>query len=102
MRKHVPLHANSQNSKVFSAESRPARYFMQPVPCLRSSAEASARSPFFPIPASVIFPRSCFLEMRSGGLCASLTADTLDELFSQDILGADYVEVRLDYLKDPQ
>jgi len=40
--------------------------------------------------------------MRSGGLCASLTADSLDELFSQDILGADYVEVRLDHLKEPQ
>ena len=40
--------------------------------------------------------------MRSGGLCASLTADSLDDLFSQDVLGADYVEVRLDYLKQPQ
>ena len=40
--------------------------------------------------------------MRSGGLCASLIADSLDELFSQDIAGADYVEVRLDQLKEPQ
>jgi 3-dehydroquinate dehydratase/shikimate dehydrogenase len=40
--------------------------------------------------------------MRSGGLCASLTAESVDKLFSQDILSADYVEVRLDYLKDPQ
>jgi 3-dehydroquinate dehydratase/shikimate dehydrogenase len=40
--------------------------------------------------------------MRSGGLCASLTANSVDELFSQDIDGADYVEVRLDHLKEPQ
>ena len=40
--------------------------------------------------------------MRSGGLCASLTGNSVDELFSQDIRGADYVEVRLDHLKEPQ
>jgi len=40
--------------------------------------------------------------MRSGGLCASLTPESLDDIFSQDIIGADCVEVRLDYLKEPQ
>jgi 3-dehydroquinate dehydratase/shikimate dehydrogenase len=40
--------------------------------------------------------------MRSGGLCVALTPESLDEIFSQDILGADYVEVRLDHLKEPQ
>ena len=40
--------------------------------------------------------------MRSGGLCAALTTESIDDVFSQDIAGADYVEVRLDYLKDPQ
>ena len=40
--------------------------------------------------------------MRSGGLCASLTADSVDELFSANIAGADYIEVRLDHLKDPR
>jgi 3-dehydroquinate dehydratase/shikimate dehydrogenase len=40
--------------------------------------------------------------MRSGGLCAALTPESLDDVFSQDVIGADYVEVRLDYLKEPQ
>jgi 3-dehydroquinate dehydratase/shikimate dehydrogenase len=40
--------------------------------------------------------------MRSGGLCVSLTPESIDEVFTLDIAGADYVEVRLDYLKEPQ
>jgi len=40
--------------------------------------------------------------MRPGGLCASLTPDSIDDVFSQDVVGADYIEVRLDFLKDPQ
>jgi 3-dehydroquinate dehydratase/shikimate dehydrogenase len=40
--------------------------------------------------------------MRSGGLCVSLTPESLDDVFSADVSGADYVEVRLDYLKEPQ
>jgi len=40
--------------------------------------------------------------MRPGGLCAALTPESLDDIFSQDVVGADYVEVRLDYLKEPQ
>ena len=40
--------------------------------------------------------------MRSGQLCLTLTPQTLDEVFSADISRADCVEVRLDYLKEPQ
>lgn len=40
--------------------------------------------------------------MRAGGLCVALTPESLDDLFSPDVTGADYVEVRLDYLKEPQ
>jgi 3-dehydroquinate dehydratase / shikimate dehydrogenase len=40
--------------------------------------------------------------MRPGGLCAALTPESLDDIFSQDVDGADYIEVRLDYLKEPQ
>jgi 3-dehydroquinate dehydratase / shikimate dehydrogenase len=40
--------------------------------------------------------------MRSGGLCVALTPESLDDVFSRDVLGADYIEVRLDYLKEPQ
>jgi 3-dehydroquinate dehydratase type I len=35
-------------------------------------------------------------------LCVSLTPRSLDEVFSSDLAGADCVEVRLDYLKDPK
>src|SRR4051812_7608064 len=40
--------------------------------------------------------------MRPGGLCVSLTPESIDEVFQSDITGADCVEVRLDYLKEPQ
>jgi 3-dehydroquinate dehydratase/shikimate dehydrogenase len=40
--------------------------------------------------------------MRAARLCVSLTPGTLDEIFSADLAGADYVEVRLDYLNRPQ
>jgi len=36
------------------------------------------------------------------GLCVSLTPETLDDVFTADISRADCVEVRLDYLKNPQ
>jgi 3-dehydroquinate dehydratase type I len=36
------------------------------------------------------------------GLCVVLTPGNLDDIFSADVSGADCVEVRLDYLKDPQ
>ena len=39
--------------------------------------------------------------MRPGGLCVTLTPQTLDDVFSADVSRADCVEVRLDYLKDP-
>src|SRR6185295_4873571 len=96
MRKRAPRHAASQSLKVFSAECRPARYFMRPALFPRILAAANAYSPYFRIPANVIFRRTCFLEMRSGGLCVALTPESIDEVFSADISGADYVEVRLD------
>jgi 3-dehydroquinate dehydratase/shikimate dehydrogenase len=37
-----------------------------------------------------------------GALCVSLTPRSLDEVFSSDLTGADCVEVRLDYLNNPQ
>ena len=40
--------------------------------------------------------------MRTARLCVSLTPGKLDEIFSSDLSGADYVEVRLDYLSKPQ
>lgn len=40
--------------------------------------------------------------MRSGSLCVSLTPQTLDDVFASDISGADCVEIRLDFLKEPQ
>jgi 3-dehydroquinate dehydratase / shikimate dehydrogenase len=38
----------------------------------------------------------------SGALCVVLTPGVLDEVFSADLTGADYVEVRLDYLNNPR
>lgn len=40
--------------------------------------------------------------MRMGSLCVPLTPENLGDVFTTDIRGADCVEVRLDYLKDPQ
>jgi 3-dehydroquinate dehydratase/shikimate dehydrogenase len=40
--------------------------------------------------------------MLSGQLCVSLTGETLQDVFASDISGVDCVEVRLDYLKNPQ
>lgn len=42
------------------------------------------------------------MRKRMGGLCAVLTPGHLDEVFTADVSGADCVEVRLDYLADPQ
>src|SRR5688572_30429908 len=41
-------------------------------------------------------------EMLSGNLCVSLTGETLQDVFASDISGVDCVEVRLDYLRNPQ
>ncbi len=40
--------------------------------------------------------------LGSCALCVSLTPRSLDEVFSSDLAGADCVEVRFDYLKDPK
>jgi len=40
--------------------------------------------------------------LAPGALCVSLTPRSLDEVFSSDLKGADCVEVRLDYLDNPQ
>lgn len=40
--------------------------------------------------------------MFFGNLCVSLTGETLQDVFASDISGVDCVEVRLDYLKNPQ
>jgi 3-dehydroquinate dehydratase/shikimate dehydrogenase len=40
--------------------------------------------------------------MRSGGLCVALTPESVDDVFTPNVDGADLIEVRLDYLKDPQ
>ena len=40
--------------------------------------------------------------MGSEKLCASLTPQTLEDVFASDVSGVDCVEVRLDYLKDPR
>src|SRR5262249_31584046 len=71
-------------------------------------------------PASAISARSCGLKVnahtdglrgsregtlvmiRPGALCVSLTPRNIDEVFSADLSGADCVEVRLDYLANPE
>jgi 3-dehydroquinate dehydratase / shikimate dehydrogenase len=40
--------------------------------------------------------------MLFGNLCVSLTGETLQDVFASDISGVNCVEVRLDYLKNPQ
>jgi 3-dehydroquinate dehydratase/shikimate dehydrogenase len=40
--------------------------------------------------------------VKPGALCVSLTPRSLEEVFSSDLSGADCVEVRLDYLTNPQ
>jgi 3-dehydroquinate dehydratase/shikimate dehydrogenase len=40
--------------------------------------------------------------MGSEKLCVSLTPETLEDVFASDVSGVDCVEVRLDYLKNPQ
>lgn len=47
-------------------------------------------------------PRSTILEMGSEKLCVSLTPGILEDVFASDVSGVDCVEVRLDYLKDPE
>lgn len=42
------------------------------------------------------------MRQQLGGLCAVLTPIKLDDVFSADVSGADCVEVRLDYLNQPQ
>src|SRR5687768_13895219 len=102
MRMRAPAHAALQSLKEYSAACLRARYFTPRASSRRSSATASVCSPFSRTPESAICRRSCFLEMRPGGLCVSLTPKTIDEVFSTDVSGADCVEVRLDYLKQPE
>ena len=40
--------------------------------------------------------------IRPGALCVALTPRKVDEVFSADLSGADCVEVRLDYLTNPE
>jgi len=40
--------------------------------------------------------------LSPGALCVSLTPKHLDDIFAADLAGADCVEVRLDYLREPQ
>ena len=40
--------------------------------------------------------------MRMAGLCVPLTPKKLDDIFAAELAGADLVEVRLDYLENPQ
>jgi 3-dehydroquinate dehydratase / shikimate dehydrogenase len=40
--------------------------------------------------------------MRVAGLCVPITPKKLDDVFTADLAGADLVEVRLDYLENPQ
>jgi 3-dehydroquinate dehydratase/shikimate dehydrogenase len=42
------------------------------------------------------------MKLQAGALCVVLTPSTVDEVVSADLSGADCVEVRLDYLKDPR
>jgi 3-dehydroquinate dehydratase/shikimate dehydrogenase len=41
------------------------------------------------------------MALLPNGICASLTPVVLDDVFKADLTGADSVEIRLDYLKDP-
>src|SRR5207244_1238255 len=95
--------AGWRNKRGFFAESLRERFFTQAVWSPLNWAAANACSPSFPIRASAILVRSCGLEMVApGALCVPLTPRSLDEVFSSDLSGADCVEVRLDYLKQPQ
>src|SRR2546425_9920672 len=96
------LRAVLRSKRGFFAGSPRERYFTPAARLPRSWAAENVCSPFCPTPASAISVRSCFLEMRMAGLCVSLTPASLDDIFSADVSGADCVEVRLDYLKEPQ
>ena len=91
-----------RSKRGFFAGSPRERYFTEAARSLRSSAAENVCSPYCLTPASAISARSYFLEMRMAGLCVVLTPGNLDDIFSADVSGADCVEVRLDYLKDPQ
>src|SRR5215831_15598775 len=96
-------HGVLRSKRGFFAESLQEPYFTPAALWPRNLAAVSARSPFSPIPVSGISARSCGLEMvKPGALCVSLTPRSLEEVFSSDLSGADCVEVRLDYLTNPQ
>ena len=42
------------------------------------------------------------MRLQAGALCVALTPSNLDEVFSADLSGADCIEIRLDYLKNPR
>src|SRR5262249_13766083 len=95
--------AGWQNKRGYSAEFPQERFFTPAALLRRSSAAVNVYWPSCRIRASATSARSCGLEMLGpGALCVSLTPRSLDEVFSSDLSGADCVEVRLDYLNNPQ
>src|SRR5215475_5821723 len=99
---------------------RSKRGFFAPAAWLRpSSGTANACLPSCPTPASATSARSCgrkdtapmdglrvskdgTMRLQAGALCVALTPSNLDEVFPADLSGADCVEIRLDYLKNPR
>src|SRR5580692_8487131 len=109
-----------RSKRGFFVESLRERFFTPAVWSPRSSATVNACSPSCRTLASAISARSCglkdnapmdglrasrdgtFIMRTAGALCVPLTPRSLDEVFSSDLTGADCVEVRLDYLTNPQ
>src|SRR5437016_5529855 len=98
MKPLVPLRDGWRSSKELCAEFRQAPFWRLLVWQLANSAPESACSPFCLTRESATSARSCFLEM----LCASLAPEVLEDIFNSDLQSADCVEIRLDYLKNPQ
>src|SRR5262245_58970520 len=112
--------AASRSKKGFFAESPRERFFTPAASLRPSSATVNACSPSCRTLASAISVRSCGRNIAAskdgsrgskegrlrmvahGALCVPLTPRTLDDVFSADVSGADFVEVRLDYLDKPR
>src|SRR6266850_508476 len=118
----MPL-AVLRSKRGFFVESLRERFFTPAAWWRRRSGVVNASLPYCPIQASATSARSCGLKVIAptdgaresrdgtlkmvgpsslGALCVSLTPRSLDEVFSSDLTGADCVEVRLDYLTNPQ